>query len=147
MVVNFYTTNDPFNMVTKNIIMVKGFNNLPNKENIDILKPQFDMLYDNAFLQNINYMRIEDFGRYYFTKTEILTGGRVRVMGEVDVLMTANQEIRNSGACLVLRSANNRAPYLTDKDQAVSVQKTITVKQFPYEFKNFSIMLLAAGGN
>lgn len=92
-------------------------------------------------------MYITEFARYYFVSVEVTTGGRLILRGESDPLMSADAQIRNGGECLVLRSANNVAPYLNDSEQALSTQKTVTVKKFPYEFKGYSIMLLAAGGN
>lgn len=146
LTIRYYNTSNPYNVLTKKLSYITGNQITRNKDTVDIVRPVLEVEYDASLLE-CNYIHIAEFARYYFASVEVMTGGRLRISGKSDPLMTMADTIRNSGDCLVLRSANNVASYLQDSEQALSTQKTVTVKKFPYEFKEFSIMLLAAGGN
>lgn len=93
MTVTFYNTNDTYNTVNKALTQIKGFDSLPNKQDIDILNPSIIMTYDASYLTQVNYMYIDDFKRYYFVKITGLTGGRVQIDGIVDALMSWKSDI------------------------------------------------------
>lgn len=96
--------------------------------------------------KNINYMYIEEFGRYYYvTSVDIVTGNMLNISGNVDVLMSYAPKIKKIGA-LVVRSSTNGNLDIPDGDFRVSPQYQLqSSKQFPNkipETQNFVITLL-----
>lgn len=144
MVITFYNTPDAYNVMNKQLQMIKGFNNLPLKKDMDVLKPIFEMTFDTVYPLTINYMYIEDFKRYYFTKTENLTGGRVRILGEIDVLMSWRKEILAHGAWIERQVKNNA--YIRDSEiQQISTPIAFARKILGIEFNTMQYVLIANG--
>lgn len=112
MTITFYNTNDMYNVLNKTLTYISGFNNLPLKKDMDILNPVFEMTFNADYVENINYMHISDFNRFYFAKCELVTGGRVRVHGNVDVLMSWREEILKHGAWINKQTQYNK--YIKD---------------------------------
>lgn len=146
MTIKFYNTNSDVKSVTKNLTYIDGTTVARNTADVDVINPVLIMKYKESYLTNSNYMYIEEFKRYYFITVTVMTGGNVMIKGTVDVLMTADNAIRNNGACVVKRNEYNSSAYVGDMQTTLSTKPSTVVKKFPYTFKNFSIFLLAAGG-
>lgn len=94
---------------------------------VDIITPTFLFDYD-ANIININYLKCNDFGRYYFvTNIAVESGGRVRVSCSIDVLQTYASSIRNCNAT-VIRTATSGAPtmYSDSKFPVYPSKKVVT---------------------
>lgn len=146
MEITFYNTKDAPNVVNKSLTLIKGFNNLPLKQDMDILNPEFFMMFNTDYVDNINYMYIAETKRYYFVRCELTTGQRVRVVGKVDVLMSWKEDIRKQGECVVIRNTMLKSPYVVDAETTLSTKSVYAIKKFPYTFNTYSVFLLAAGG-
>ena len=94
---------------------------------VDIITPTFLFDYDVNIL-GINYLKCNDFGRYYFvTNIAVENGGRVRVSCSIDVLQTYADSIRNCKAT-VIRTATSGAPtmYSDSKFPVYPSKKVVT---------------------
>lgn len=144
MTITFYNTSSPFNAMTKKLQYISGYNNLPLKKDMDVLTPIFEMTFNVAYPLTINYMYIEDFKRYYFTRVEVLTGERVKVLGEVDPLMSWQKEILSHNAWVERQKLYD--PYVPD-NQLVARELPIvyTRKINGIEFTNTNYVLITNG--
>lgn len=146
MTVVYYKNASAPNQITKKLTQIVS-QEIANKDAIDLINPAFDVTY-NAAIAGANYMHISaPLNRYYFIHSAVMTGGRMRISGNVDVLMTAGNALRQQGACVVARNQYQRNYYVNDKDITLSEKPSVTIKKWNYEFKNYSIFMLAAGGN
>lgn len=94
MVLNFYTTADAPNALTKTTTLIRGIVGAVCKDDCSILSPVFIVKYDAALLA-ANYAYCADFSRYYFiTDITVMTGGRLRITARVDVLGTYGAAIK-----------------------------------------------------
>lgn len=94
---------------------------------VDIITPTFIFDYDTNIL-NINYLKCNDFGRYYFvTNIAVESGGRVRVSCSIDVLQTYADSIKNCKAT-VIRTATSGTPtmYSDSKFPVYPSKKVVT---------------------
>lgn len=144
MTITFYNNSSPYNAMSKSLQTIGGSMDLPLKKDMDVLKPVFEMNYNLAYPQTINYMYIEDFKRYYFTTVKALTGGRVEVSGEVDPLMSWKTDILKHGAW-VERQINYNNYLRDDKLQQIITPYPFARKLEGLEFKNMHYILIANG--
>lgn len=80
----------------------------------DRINPVILLDKEKVKLDNINYMRIPEFGRYYFITAIVgASGNRVEVHGHVDVLMTYAEQIKRCSV-IAARSTNKPNMYLHD---------------------------------
>lgn len=97
---NFYTTSDAPNVLTKTLTAVKAITGAICKENCSILSPVFIVAYD-ANLLTVNYAYCAEFSRYYFlTDITVMTGGRLQITGRVDVLGTYGATLKTLTALM-----------------------------------------------
>lgn len=126
MEITFYNTKDAPNVVNKSLTFIKGFNNLPLKQDMDILEPNFFMVFGTEYIDIINYMYIADLGRYYHCKCKLITGGRVEVSGKIDVLKTW---LANATGNVYVKKQSAYSPYLK-QDIPTYANSLITTKKF-----------------
>ena len=87
MDVTFYTTTDDKRKVSKSLTTVSILS-CEIYNGCDIINPLLLLEY-SATITSCNYMYIPDFHRYYFvTNITVDAGGRMIVVGEIDVLQT-----------------------------------------------------------
>jgi len=92
------------------------------KEDTPVDSPSI-ILTGNAI--DIDYCRIDDFGKYYFVgEPIILTDGMTQYNLEEDVLATHKTEVGNTKA-MILRSSTGYNVWIPDHEVYVSAQKTI----------------------
>lgn len=144
MTITFYNTNDMDNVMNKSLEYINGFNNLPLKKDMDILNPIFEMTFNTDYVQKINYMYIDDFKRYYFAKCELMTGGRVKIQGNVDVLMSWREKILQHSAWIERQIEGNS--YIADNMlNEIHIPKPFARKIQGIEFSNLHYILIANG--
>lgn len=140
-----YQTNDEVNRLEKtlsNPIDLVG----TLREECDILTPTLK-IESATNISGYNYMRIADFGRYYFIKTiKVIRTGLWEITAEVDSLMSYAVQIKALPA-IAGRSANSINYYISDGKQEVLSQARVQTKLFPKGFSGATYILTTAGGN
>ena len=86
-------------------------------------------------MSTCNYMYIEEFNRYYFVKKDIVRNNLWRITGDVDVLSSFKNEIKNSFA-LIVRNENNINYFLTDAEREMYAKPHTVIKKFSGNFNN-----------
>lgn len=110
MHIMYYRTSSPNNAVTKQLTYIDGNEITRVKDTVDLLNPVLEVDYRENLL-SCNYMWIEEYKRYYFVSVEQMTGGRLRINGNVDVLMTYKNEIKKLNAWIRIGESN---PFIAD---------------------------------
>lgn len=86
----------------------------------------------NVDWDNYNYMQID--GKfYYITSVEHVTNVECIVSGEMDLLMTYKDWIRDQRAYLK-RSDNHDTPYVNDEMQVMQCNQNYTIFNFPSNY-------------
>lgn len=103
-------------------------------EPCDILNPVFILDYQSVLTQ-CNYAYVEEFGRYYFARTEIANGNRIYVYCTVDPLQSWQQQIESLYVNVNLSEYQNRS-YVPD--QRILMENAIDMRTiaFPFELGN-----------
>lgn len=142
MTITLYNTTSPANMVQKQLTVVSTETGTL-REPTSILDPTFTM--ERSSPTGFNYVRIEEFGRYYFiTGVSAISNTLVGVTCHVDVLMTYNSQIRQLSG--VIRRQENEFNLLLDDGIFKAYQNPKhKLIRFPYSFENFSYILAIAG--
>ena len=91
MTVTFYNNLSNYNVVNKSLEKINTIS-FTFKENSNIITPSLILKnYEEG-----NYCYIEDLKRYYYIKDiELLSNGLVRLICEIDVLMSYKEDINN----------------------------------------------------
>lgn len=93
----------------------------------------------------INYMKIENFGRYYFvTDIRIIRDRLFEISAHVDVLTSYAAQIRESSA-IIRKQANQWNLYLNDGSFKVYQNPNVLTKAFPSGFSGQEFILAVAG--
>lgn len=101
MTVTLYQTSDDRRVVTKTLTAIASNVTIVPKEQLDILTPRIRLAWNTSYLA-ANYMYISDLGRYYFISDMLLnTGHNIDIIGNVDVLMTYDAQIRALNATII----------------------------------------------
>lgn len=153
MTVTLYQTSDDRRVVTKTLTAIASNVTIVPKEQLDILTPRIRLAWNTNYLA-ANYMYISDLGRYYFISDMLLnTGHNIDIIGNVDVLMTYDAEIRTLQATII-RSESIGAPtmYPDEKLPIVPGRKVITSSLLPNTLHNAGVakdqyVLVIKGGS
>lgn len=122
------------------------------KGEINIISPTLILEY---FSIDFNYCYISDFNRYYFVKSiTLLTGQRVQIDLNIDVLMTYKEEIKNL-TVNILRYENIEPTFITDSRIPLFSDTVQKVIEFPENIFNLenpgenskNFLLSVAGGD
>ena len=106
---------------------------------ISLLRPRLIINYYSTMVE-CNYMRVPEWGRYYFIDTiNMIPGQRMEVVGSVDVLMSYAEQIRNLQV-YAARAETMESPYFADGLQEAEVASNITVHNIatPFFTEDFS---------
>lgn len=73
---------------------------------MEVLRPIFNVRMPGEaagleWWEQVNYMYVPAFGRYYYVRHKVLDGRRVQLIGEVDVLMSWSAAISGLSALLI----------------------------------------------
>lgn len=137
-------TDDPRIKLSKSITWLKELSG-DFKTGCDVMSPTVLLSGKARDFKNCNYMYIPDFGRYYYiTDIAAVAGNMTQISGEVDVLKTYDQEIRNCPG-IIGRNQEEWNLYIND-GVFKCYQKDITGhKLFPSGFTNYHNILIVAG--
>lgn len=119
------------------------------RDSCSILEPSVTVYLDRV-PSFVNYMYIEEFGRYYFiTGVTSVVNGLWAISGHVDVLSTYKAQIRTLSA-IINRQENQYNLYLDDDKFLVNAQRKMWTKVFPNQLEPAtgqpSFVLTIAGG-
>lgn len=109
-----YTNSSDSNVMRKQLSQIDTYTVKPT-EQLDIEAPVFIVQYSAALL-SCNYIRCDDYSRFYFAKVTTVPGGEMRIECLSDPLMSFTQEI-DSCDILVYRSESIGAPTLYQDPQ------------------------------
>ena len=145
MNINLYTTTSDNNVVDKALSLVSTVTG-EVKAPCTIENPNFLLSYSSGIAQ-CNYLYSEDFGRYYFIKErELLTGGRILLKCEVDILSTFKNSIRQINA-IIKRQEHSFNAYMVDNEYICDNKSVIETKKFSGSFDTNLNLYLTIRGN
>lgn len=129
MTIILYQNSSEMNRVDKSLTQVASLVG-ELKDSCSILEPTVTLELDfvPAF---VNYMYIEEFGRYYFiTGISSIVTGLWAIAGHVDVLSTYKAQLRTLSG-IINRQENLYNLYLDDDKFLINAQRKIWTKAFP----------------
>ena len=149
MHVIFYKTSSDRRKLNKALTVILDSSNIYLKDSPSSITDPFMKISKFEHYDEINYMYIEEFGRYYFVDDiRPLFGKELEITGHVDVLMSNKNAILGLNA-IVNRSSNVSNPYLVDGDLTMTNTRTQKILNFPANNKfdsNLTYVLTVAGG-
>lgn len=93
MVAKFYKNNSDDRYIDKDISQIGQTDTIYFKDDTNLVNPTLKVNGDLS--SNINYLYIEDLGRYYFIRNKVFSKQCIYLECEVDVLMSFKTEIRD----------------------------------------------------
>lgn len=134
MQVTLYKNNSNTRVLNKNLTVVKSNINCSLKDDTDLQTPT--ILLSKSTIPDatsFNYMYIDIFKRYYYTKQPVeQIGGILKIEGNIDVLMSHADEIKQLYA-LVERQQNFYNLYLSDLQIPNLAYKRVQTLIFPQQ--------------
>lgn len=113
MTVTLYNITDDPRKLTKTLPAALGTYDTVNALDIvSIVNPTLILEYRSGYI-DCNYCKVHEFGRYYFCKTSVDTGGRIVLTCTVDPLMSFADDIKECKACIT-RNENTGIGYVVD---------------------------------
>lgn len=135
-------------VINKQITKVKDVA-IELKSNVDFINP-IVVLQTFDGCENVNYLYIEEFKRYYFVNNILhLTGGRISLSCDVDVLMSNKSEIL-ALSCIIDKQESSSSTfsdkYLDDGSFVTECRTFNSIINFPNGFNdNAEFILITAG--
>lgn len=113
MTVTLYNITDDPRKLTKTLPAGLGpYNTVNALDIVSIVNPTLILEYSSGYI-DCNYCYVQEFGRYYFCKVSVDTGGRIVLTCTVDPLMSFATEIKECQACIT-RNENTGIGYVVD---------------------------------
>ena len=138
-----YINSSENNALDKNISSVLS-DTLVFKEPVDMRDPVI-IFQTSTDITDVNYMLLND--KYYFVHIECITGGRYRIKGHIDVLMSYKDEIRQQVG-IIRRNISNYNRYIADERIKLNAYEQVKTLVFPSGFsKTMQYYLVAIGGD
>ena len=146
MEIRFYNNKSLNDCINKQITLIKTVTGV-FKEDAPVERFEAIVQYDVDLL-GANYCYCPKFGRYYNAKLETMPGSRIKVICEVDPLMSFKNEILNLNAIINKQeSVFNGNKYLNDGSFISQVNEFNTSYNFQNGFENSGkFILICAGG-
>lgn len=140
------TTTSPRNYVFKDIVRTQVCRGELREES-SIIHPVI-LIESERIPKDINYLRIQEFGRYYFVEDIVSVRNKLwRIHASVDPLMSFSDELMTCGGVLVKGERNSTVNLMLDDGSfKVFSDPVIVTKQFPAGFPGQSYVLALAGG-
>lgn len=136
MFMTLYKTADDRRRINKILLNGYSLNDIEIKRDTNILNPSIIIKYFSGVMA-YNYCYISIFDRYYYiTNINVLSGGRVELVCEVDVLKTYETSIKALSAILVRGSIG--APSMII-DNRLPIKQTKNVKTYEFSGGDFNI--------
>lgn len=131
MTLTIYSSTAENNRLNKSdyLTAILTLNNCELVENVSILTPVFTVTNAPALLTAGNYVYCAEYGRYYFIRDkEILSGNRISLNCEIDVLHTYHEQI-TALKVTAERSSNKYNQYVTDNSQICRNDTMVQIKK------------------
>lgn len=151
MNVNLYTCGDSpvkINKTLSNETVVEAVRFI-EKDNFDLVNPSLllNLGDDIKDITKYNYVRIPQFGRYYFINRWAAEGGLIRLDCHCDVLYSFRSSINNSTQ-YIARSQDKINRYMVDNLLPITSQNTYDVIKFgePVDDRNCINVILETVG-
>lgn len=146
MQITFYKYNSENFRVHKNLTLIKTVECV-FKEDSPIENPELILKYDADILSNANYMYIPKFGRYYYCYLTSMTGSRLGVQGDVDVLMSFRTPLLSMPVILDGTEEYQACSYLPSDIWVRTVKDKTDIINFPNSLlTDGEFILITAGG-
>jgi hypothetical protein len=144
MIVELKYNSSDNNTINKNISSISCVNCIL-KDPVDIEKPR--IILDTFNYSNVNYVYIPEFNRSYFiTDITNLTGGRVELALDVDVLESFKSSILSLSA-IIEKQQNTGNKYFNDGSFNVLASEFVQSYNFPEGFSDSGeFILITCGG-
>ena len=144
--VELMTTTSPRNFLTKNIVRDQVLRGSLREES-SIINPVI-VVESTRIPKDINYMHINEFGRYYFINDiESVRTNLWRIHATVDPLMTYHDQLLTCSGILAKGERNSNVNMMLDDGSfKVYSDPYIITKSFPAGFPSQSYVLALAGG-
>lgn len=137
--VTFYDNASDNNVLNKNLTQLSE-KTITVKGDMNLVRPE---LYINGTI-DCNYMQM--LGRYYYITCTAMPGGRTKINGKSDGLMSFRSQIKNQSA-IVDRNSSNYNTYLPDPERKITAYKTSHALKFSGSFSKTLYHYLLTTGN
>ena len=142
--IDLMRNNSPKEQVNKNLSNISTVTGTL-KNQTSIIDPVINIQGDVGSFVRCNYMRISEFGRYYFvTNIRSLTNDVFEISGHVDVLMTYRDAIISNSA-IIRRQESDWNLYLNDGSFKIYQNPIVLTRLFPSGFSTQEFVLAVAG--
>lgn len=153
MVAKIFKTKSAPNVVNKELTEVVAFDEVIFKDDTSLLNPTIIIngvsnasSYTIEDIGTSNYFSIPKVNRYYFiTDITMMSGGRVAITGNVDVLMSFKTDIIGSTQ-MIVRQEKKTNNYLIDTDIPLSSKKQVIEHEFGDAISDSGYYVLAVNG-
>ena len=144
MHITLYTNSSERINLTKNITQLIALEGTLREET-SILDPVILLSGIDSYLSTMNYLYIQEFGRYYFINAiKSVRNGLWEISCHVDVLYTYQTSILEQSA-IIARQENNYNLLLNDGMFRTTQKPRIATYNFPSGFTNFDYVIALAG--
>lgn len=137
--VTFYDNASDNNVLNKSLTQLSE-KTISVKGDMNLVRPE---LYINGTI-DCNYMQM--LGRYYYITCTALPGGRTKINGKSDGLMSFKSQIKNQTA-IIDRNSSNYNTYLPDPERKITAYKTSHALKFSGSFSKTLYHYLLTTGN
>lgn len=145
MHIQFYKTLSENNRIDKHLVKYGKERTGTLVDESSMYNPTILFELDVEDLIDVNYMKIQEFGRYYFINDIVsVRNGLVRISANVDVLKSYESEIKNCKA-LIDRNENKFNLYLNDDYFRTYSKPLILDLEFPNGLTGSSNVLVIGG--
>lgn len=139
-----YRNNSDDKVVTKDIVVLATLNGTLRK-NCSMLDPVIEVEgISNALLAQLNYVKLSEFGRYYFVKNITYKGNLVEISMHVDVLSSWQTQLKALDA-VVIRQENMTNAYLKDGIFRTYSNPKYSIVPFDGAFDTYQYILSVSG--
>ena len=144
MHITLYTNTSERINLTKDITQLAALEGTLREET-SMLDPVLVLTGIDSYLSTMNYLFIQEFGRYYFINSiKSVRNGLWEVSCHVDVLFTYKNSILEQSA-IIARQENNFNLLLNDGMFRTTQKPRIATYNFPSGFTNFDYVIALAG--
>ena len=145
MLAKFYNNKSDERYVNKNIELVHDNVDIKFKEDTELVRPVL-VVSSGLLTPSVNYVWIENVGRYYFIRDIKYTQGMTEISCECDVLSSFKKALFNQNV-IVKRNQYLYNMYLDDAQYKVQNRKSVRTVVFPSGFTSHQIILGVVGKN
>lgn len=143
MLAKFFNNKSDARYVNKSLELIHDNVDIKYKEDTDLINPIF-IVSSGLITPSVNYLWVENLGRYYFIKNVVFTQGMVEIECGVDVLTSFAVQLYRQNV-IVNRNENLFDRYLQDEKIKVRNYDCVRTIQFPHGFESLNIILGVVG--